>query len=225
MNSTNDDATKPIRQQNGEASPAASEPAGESRTAALSGAVTSRIAAIKKAAVNATSGDAKGASRSTSRTSGAASAPAGASGASRTPGAGPSALRTPSANTADGAPRTGPRRVRLTLARLDPWSVMKLSFLVAIAVGIASIIATALLWSIVDAIGLWDQLNQIGRDLNNDQPLPFMEYFEFTKMISYTTLVAFLNVIIMTALGTLIAFLYNIVAALLGGLKLTFTDE
>jgi hypothetical protein len=34
--------------------------------------------------------------------------------------------------------RRGPRRVRLTLARLDPFSVMKLSFLIAIAVGIAT---------------------------------------------------------------------------------------
>jgi hypothetical protein len=33
------------------------------------------------------------------------------------------------------------------------------------------------------------------------------------------------NVVIITALGTLLAFLYNLVAALLGGLKMTFTDE
>lgn len=125
----------------------------------------------------------------------------------------------------EGAERRGPRRVRLTLARLDPFSVMKLSFLVAIAIGVATVVAVVLLWNLVDAIGLWSQIDQIGRDLNGGSPLPFMDFFSFSKMVSYGTVVAVINVVIITALGTLLAFLYNLVAALLGGLKLTFTDE
>ena len=115
--------------------------------------------------------------------------------------------------------------MRLTLARLDPFSVMKLSFLVAIAIGIATVVAVILTWNLVDAIGLWDKVDQLGRDLNGGSPLPFMEFFQFSKMVSYGTIVAVVNVVIITALGTLLAFLYNLVAALLGGLKLTFTDE
>ncbi|MDN6302014.1 MAG: DUF3566 domain-containing protein [Brachybacterium sp.] len=121
--------------------------------------------------------------------------------------------------------RRGPRRVRLTLARLDPFSVMKLSFLAAIAIGIATVVAVILLWNLVEAIGLWSQVDQLGRDLNGGEPLPFMEFFTFSKMTSYGTIVAVVNVVIITALGTLGAFLYNLVAALLGGLKMTFTDE
>lgn len=121
--------------------------------------------------------------------------------------------------------RRGPRRVRLTLARLDPFSVMKLSFLAAIAIGIATVVAVILLWNLVEAIGLWSQIDQLGRDLNGGEPLPFMEFFTFSKMTSYGTIVAVVNVVIITALGTLGAFLYNLVAALLGGLKMTFTDE
>jgi hypothetical protein len=52
-----------------------------------------------------------------------------------------------------------------------------------------------------------------------------MEYLAFGKMLSYSIVVAFADLLIITAMGTLLAFLYNIVAALLGGLKLTFTDE
>lgn len=121
--------------------------------------------------------------------------------------------------------RRGPRRVRLTLARLDPFSVMKLSFLAAIAIGIATVVAVVLLWNLVEAIGMWDQLDELGRSLNGGEPLPFMEFFSFSKMTSYGTIVAVVNVVIITALGTLLAFLYNLVAALLGGLKMTFTDE
>lgn len=117
------------------------------------------------------------------------------------------------------------RSVKLTLMRIEPWSVMKFSFLIAVALGVASLIAAALLWSIVDSIGLWDQITAIGTSLNNDQPMPFMEYFEFSKMMSYVVVVSVVNVIVITAMGTLLAFLYNIVAALLGGIRFTFTDR
>lgn len=124
-----------------------------------------------------------------------------------------------------GTKARGPRRIRLTLARLDPFSVMKLSFMLAIGIGIATIVCTALLWGIVDGIGVWDSIDQLGKDLNSGKPLPFLELFSFSKMVSYSVMVAFVNLVIITALCTLFAFLYNIVAGLLGGLKMTFTDE
>ena len=140
-------------------------------------------------------------------------------GASRSP------VKSASSANGEERERRGPRRVRLTLARLDPFSVMKLSFLIAIAIGISTVVAVALLWNLVDAIGLWNQIDQLGRDLNGGNPLPFMDFFSFSKMVSYGTVVAVINVVLITALGTLLAFLYNLVAALLGGLRLTFTDE
>lgn len=124
----------------------------------------------------------------------------------------------------DGEARTV-RRVRLTLASVDPFSVMKLSFLIAIAIGIATVVAIVLLWNVVNAMGIWSSIDSLGRDLTGGEPLGFMEYFTFSKFVSYGTVIAAVNVIIITALGTLLAFLYNIVAALLGGLTMTFTDD
>lgn len=208
----------------------------EHMLASLNAAVTSRITAIKENIPNKSAGTASGdkgadpgaagtggavtsaTSRVTSRTaqkSRSNPAHASRSGAQTVATAG-------SGNTAAAG---APRRVKLTLTRIEPWSVMKFSFLVAVAFGIASVIAAALLWNIVDSIGLWDQLTAIGTSFNNDQPMPFMEYFEFSKMMSYVVVVSVVNVIVITALGTMLAFLYNIVAALLGGLKFTFTDR
>ena len=176
----------------------------------------------------------KGSSRTAATGSkGSASGDAGREGSSRmgsgkgsaSKGASRSPVRSSSGTAAVPAERRGPRRVRLTLARLDPFSVMKLSFLVAIAIGIATVVAVAVLWNVVDAIGLWTKIDQLGRDMNSGKPLPFMELFQFRKMVSYGVVVAVVNIVIITALGTLLAFLYNIVAALLGGLRITFTDE
>lgn len=142
-------------------------------------------------------------------------------GASRTP------AKAAKSSGKDGAPtRSGPRRVRLTLSRVDPRSVMKLSFLVAIAFGVATVVAVALLWNILEVTGMWSAIDTLASDLaGGEGELPFMEYFEFSKMISYATVVAVADIFIITALGTLLALLYNIVATLLGGLKVTFTDE
>lgn len=166
---------------------------------------------------------------------GAASAATGAAGGASSAGAAVGAAGGVRAGSAAGISAPGAtsnsknqapaRRVKLTLTRVEPWSVMKFSFLVAVAFGVASVVAAALLWNIVDSIGLWDQITAIGTSLNNDQPMPFMEYFEFSKMMSYVVVVSVVNVIVITALGTMLAFLYNIVAALLGGLKFTFTDR
>ncbi|MDD9205019.1 DUF3566 domain-containing protein, partial [Georgenia sp. 10Sc9-8] len=42
-----------------------------------------------------------------------------------------------------GAASDGPRRVRLSLSRVDPWSMMKLAFLGSVAIGIGLVVATA----------------------------------------------------------------------------------
>lgn len=234
MNSTNDDATKPIASRGYTGAPAgdAAHGDGDSTLAALKGEVTSRIQAVKSGSDESAGGEVKSTSRSRSRSSsrtgsGAVDAQTPSAGTARTFTAVNSGSAASSAGSAPSAApkKASGRRVRLTLSRIDPWSVMKFSFLAAIAVGISTVVAVALLWNMVDAIGLWDRMDSILRDLNSGKPMPFMEYFEFTKMISYATVIAFLNVIIITALGTLLAFLYNIVAALLGGLKVTFTDR
>ncbi|HLS02500.1 MAG TPA: DUF3566 domain-containing protein, partial [Beutenbergiaceae bacterium] len=52
---------------------------------------------------------------------------------------------------ADGDPMApGPRRVRLAISRIDPWSVMKLSFLLSIAAGIILVVAVGLVWVVLN---------------------------------------------------------------------------
>src|SRR5829696_2340367 len=55
--------------------------------------------------------------------------------------------RTPAATRA-------PRRAPLRLIRIDPWSVMKVSFLLSIAFGIVTVVSVFLVWSVLDAAGV-----------------------------------------------------------------------
>src|SRR3954451_4037181 len=46
------------------------------------------------------------------------------------------------------SPTRGPRRARLRLSRIDPWSVMKVSFLLSIAFGIVTVVSVFMVWSV-----------------------------------------------------------------------------
>jgi len=44
-------------------------------------------------------------------------------------------------------------------------------------------------------------------------------------MVSLATLIALVNIVLLTAIATIMTMLYNITAALVGGIHLTPTDE
>lgn len=123
------------------------------------------------------------------------------------------------------APR-GPRRVRLTVSRIDPWSVMKMAFLLSIAIGIMSVIATIVFWFVVDGLHVFATIQSFINDaLGNPGNVDVTQYFALSRIVSLAVLISIVNVVIMTALAAIMAILYNITAALVGGLRLTLTDD
>ncbi|MEE6294871.1 DUF3566 domain-containing protein [Georgenia wangjunii] len=160
-------------------------------------------------------------------TAAGAAAAGGAARAERTePRPAPAQPTQPGAARPDGAGRpAGPRQVRLSLARIDPWSVMKLAFLLSIAVGIGIVVATAAMWYVLDTMHVFADIQGLLDSLGSESFLNLMEYAQFDRVISMAAIVAVVDVLLLTALATLGAFLYNIVAALVGGLHLTLTDD
>ena len=119
-----------------------------------------------------------------------------------------------------------PRRVRLTLARVDPWSVTKLSFLLSVAVGIALVVATAVIWSVLNGMGVFTDLNGLLKDVvGNEVDFNLLDYVGFGKVISLATVIAVVDVVLLTALSTIMGFLYNVSSALVGGLHVTLSDD
>lgn len=125
------------------------------------------------------------------------------------------------------APRPAGRRVRLTLSRIDPWSAMKVSFLVAVGLGIATVVMIAVLWMLLSGMGVFDQVNSMIEKIIGDADTEFniMDFVGFGKIVSISIVLGVINVLLITALATLGAFLYNVCASLVGGLQLTLTDD
>jgi hypothetical protein len=121
------------------------------------------------------------------------------------------------------------RRARLVLARVDPWSVMKLSFLLAIALAVIAVVAVFVIWTVLDTMGVFDSVGStvesITRSSDNSQGVDILDYVGLSRVLSLTVVLAGVNVVLMTALATLGAFMYNMAASLVGGLNVTFTED
>lgn len=120
------------------------------------------------------------------------------------------------------------RRARLRLIHLDPWSVMKTSFLLSIAFGIVTVVAVAVVWSVLGAAGVWDSINTtVGDVMGGDTASTFdvQNYVGMSRVLGFTMIVAVVDVVLITAIATLAAFLYNLAAALLGGIEVTLAED
>jgi hypothetical protein len=140
----------------------------------------------------------------------------------------PAAPAAPAARPAGARPQQRRvRRARLRLTHIDPWSVMKTSFLLSIAVGIVMVVAVGIVWSVLGAAGVWDSIDSAVADVAGDTGGEFQieDYLGTSRVMGITMLLAVVDVFLITVVATLGAFLYNLAAALLGGLEVVFAEE
>lgn len=119
--------------------------------------------------------------------------------------------------------RSGRRRARLGLTRVDPWSVLLISFVLALFVGIVLLVAVAVLYAMLDGLGVLSSVDALAQELDlvaEGQPL-----LGFSRVLGVTAVIAAVDVVLLTVLATLGAFLYNLCASLTGGVEVTLTER
>ena len=138
--------------------------------------------------------------------------------------------RKPRRTTPPGPPRRGPgvRKAHLKLTRIDPWTVMKISFMLAIAFGIMTVVSVFVIWSMLDTAGVFtaisESVNSVTGD-SGDGGVDIMEWVALNRVLGFATLLAVVDVVLITALSTLFAFLYNLASTLLGGVEVTLVED
>ena len=119
--------------------------------------------------------------------------------------------------------RVASRRVRRTIKKVDPLSVLKLSAFFYAILLFVWLIVVAILYRFVDGLGVFDLVNDLGRgfairDWENMQiTLGRVERWAFVFGLITAIIASFVNMVL--------AMLYNIAADLFGGLELTFVER
>lgn len=155
-----------------------------------------------------------------------------AAGASGGPGVGAAkaqvaeAVRAARATVSAAASR-GPRRARLHLKRIDPWSVMKFAFAVSFVLLIVMVVATAVLYLALDTMGVFDSVNKTLSSLigSSGSTKGFNLQITAGGVIGIAALLGVVNMVLFTALSTLGAFIYNVCADLVGGIEVTLSEK
>lgn len=129
--------------------------------------------------------------------------------------------------TVAAAASRGPRRARLYLKRIDPWSVMKFSFAVSFVLFIVGVVATAVLYMALDAMGVVGSVNKALSEMVGATGGDAKNTFKITAkgIIVGSGLLGLVNVVLFTALATLSAFIYNVCSDLVGGIELTLAEK
>uniref|UniRef100_UPI0035A24376 DUF3566 domain-containing protein n=1 Tax=Actinomadura hibisca TaxID=68565 RepID=UPI0035A24376 len=121
------------------------------------------------------------------------------------------------------------RKAQLQLARLEPWSVMKFSFVMSLVCFVVLLVAVIVLWALLSGLGVFTAISDTVNELTKQQGqteggLDAGSWFSFTRVLGYTVLVGALNVLLVTALSTVGSVIYNLAADLVGGVEVTLKE-
>jgi hypothetical protein len=125
------------------------------------------------------------------------------------------------------------RKARLRVARVDPWSVMKVSFVLSIAMGIVTIIGTAVVWTVLNSLGVFTSVNKMVGDLTSSDSttsgtassFSLTSYLSLGHVEGYVIIIALVDIVLVTALATLGSYLYNLASGFVGGFEVTLAED
>lgn len=121
-----------------------------------------------------------------------------------------------------------PRRANLVIARLEPWSVMKFSFLMSLVAWLVLFVAVALIYFFLSQLGVFASLQHTLESVTSSQSsagVQLSNYVSASKVLGYTMLLGAINVVLITALSTVGAMIYNLVTRLGAGIEVTLRES
>jgi hypothetical protein len=117
----------------------------------------------------------------------------------------------------------GPVRASMQSRRIDPWSALKVSLLLSTALFFVWMIAVAVLYVLLGAMGVWSKLNSnVGDLLTNNSAA---ELVSGSSIFGGAALIGLVNVVVLTAMATLGVVIYNLSTDVVGGVEVTLADR
>lgn len=118
----------------------------------------------------------------------------------------------------------GPLRAAMQLRSIDPWSALKTSLLLSVAMFLVWMVAVAIIYIVLDGMGVWDRLNTGVSDIVSDQG-ESGTLIGPGQVFGVAAILGVINIVLFTALSTLGAFIYNLSSDMVGGVEVTLADR
>ena len=131
------------------------------------------------------------------------------------------------AKTGAGAGGSRGRRADLVVARLEPWSVMKFSFLISLVAWVMLFVAVAVLYFALSSLGVFDSVQKTLASVTSSSGsagVSMSKWFSASRILGYTMLIGAVNIVLITALSTVGAMVYNLVTHMGGGIEVTLRE-
>lgn len=119
----------------------------------------------------------------------------------------------------------GPVRASMQIRRIDPWSTLKVSLVLSVALFFVWMIAVAFLYLVLGGMGVWSKLNSNVGDLLNNASGSNAELVSSGTIFGGAFLIGLVNIVLLTAMATIGAFVYNLTTDLIGGIEVTLADR
>jgi hypothetical protein len=116
----------------------------------------------------------------------------------------------------------GPRRARLQLRHINPWTVLKFSAVLAIALFFVWLIMIGVLFGILDGAGIIGKINDAVTTINGPGSKPPITA---TIVFGGAAIVGVVNMVLFIALSTIGSIVYNLCADLVGGIEITLSER
>lgn len=124
-----------------------------------------------------------------------------------------------------GGRHRGPVRATMQLRRIDPWSALKISLLLNVALFFIWMIAVAFLYLVLGAMGVWSKLNSnVGDLLTSGSGGGGGDLVSAASIFGGAALVGLVNIVLLTAMATIGAYIYNLSTDIVGGVEVTLAD-
>jgi hypothetical protein len=114
------------------------------------------------------------------------------------------------------------RRARLLVRHIDPWSTLKFSFVLAVAMFFVWLVAIGVLYGVLDGMGVFEQINGLYDEVSGNGG---DSLFSPGLVLGTAALVGVVNIVLFTALATIGSFVYNICSDLVGGIEITLAEK
>lgn len=121
--------------------------------------------------------------------------------------------------------RRKPRRARVYVTRIDPWSVTKAAFLLALAIGIVIVVAVGVGFWTLDSTGALDAVSRTVDDVLGTGGFDLLTSLEMSRVLGLAAVIASVEIVLVSLLATIFAFLYNLTVGLTGGIEVVLSDD